>query len=96
MSRTPINQIGFPDNSNDNSNYSTTSTPSNQNYNKFTLQGWECPRCGCINAPWVSQCNCSNNNNWYITCNNSIGKTISSITYNNNVPKTYTYTVERK
>ena len=29
-------------------------------------QGWECPRCGCINAPWVSQCNC--NNDYEITC----------------------------
>lgn len=25
-------------------------------------QGWECPRCGRINAPWKSQCNCSRNN----------------------------------
>lgn len=23
-------------------------------------QGWECPRCGRINAPWKSQCDCSN------------------------------------
>ena len=22
-------------------------------------QGWECPRCGRINAPWVRQCDCS-------------------------------------
>ena len=29
-------------------------------------QGWECPRCGRINAPWVSQCNCSRRN-WTIT-----------------------------
>ena len=21
-------------------------------------QGWECPRCGHINAPWVRQCDC--------------------------------------
>ncbi len=27
-------------------------------------QGWECPRCGRINAPWVKQCDCSGNN-WY-------------------------------
>ena len=30
-------------------------------------QGWECPRCGRINAPWKSQCDCSGNN-WTITC----------------------------
>lgn len=22
-------------------------------------QGWECPRCGRINAPWVRQCDCT-------------------------------------
>lgn len=25
-------------------------------------QGWECPRCGHINAPWVRQCDCSRSN----------------------------------
>ena len=30
-------------------------------------QGWECPRCGRINAPWVRQCDCSRSN-WTITC----------------------------
>lgn len=29
-------------------------------------QGWECPRCGRINAPWKSSCDCSRNN-WTIT-----------------------------
>lgn len=29
-------------------------------------QGWECPRCGRINAPWVRQCDCSSSN-WTIT-----------------------------
>ena len=29
-------------------------------------RGWECPRCGRINAPWVRQCDCSRNN-WTIT-----------------------------
>ena len=29
-------------------------------------QGWECPRCGRINAPWVRQCDCTRNN-WDIT-----------------------------
>lgn len=28
-------------------------------------RGWECPRCGRINAPWKSQCDCSGNNYWY-------------------------------
>lgn len=29
-------------------------------------QGWECPRCGRINAPWVRQCDCSPSG-WTIT-----------------------------
>lgn len=29
-------------------------------------RGWECPRCGRINAPWVRQCDCSRNN-WTVT-----------------------------
>ena len=29
-------------------------------------QGWECPRCGHINAPWIRQCDCSRSN-WTIT-----------------------------
>lgn len=28
--------------------------------------GWRCPRCGRINAPWVRQCDC-NRDNWNIT-----------------------------
>lgn len=27
--------------------------------------GWECPRCGKINAPWIPSCNC--NQNWSST-----------------------------
>lgn len=23
--------------------------------------GWICPRCGKVHAPWVSECDCSNN-----------------------------------
>ena len=30
-------------------------------------QGWECPRCGHINAPWKSQCDCGRNNYWTVT-----------------------------
>lgn len=40
-----------------------TSTSTTQRY-PYTPskaeQGWECPRCGRINAPWKSQCDCSN------------------------------------
>ena len=35
-----------------------------------TEKGWECPRCGRINAPWVRQCDCPRNDNkWEITWN---------------------------
>lgn len=36
-------------------------------YTPKTEQGWECPRCGRINAPWKAQCDCSGNNYWYPT-----------------------------
>ena len=36
---------------------STTYTYSNSSYS--AEKGWECPRCGRINAPWVRQCDCS-------------------------------------
>ena len=41
-------------------------TSNNHSYN--AEKGWECPRCGRINAPWVRQCDCSGNN-WTITSN---------------------------
>ena len=34
-------------------------------------QGWECPRCGRINAPWVRQCDCFRSN-WSISCDDSV------------------------
>ena len=46
-----------------------TSTSTNYSYTypkPKAEQGWECPRCGRINAPWVRQCDCSRSN-WTIT-----------------------------
>ena len=47
---------------------STSTTASQwQTYNDYKAErGWECPRCGRINAPWVRQCDCSRSN-WTIT-----------------------------
>ena len=40
---------------------STDTTASQwQTYNHYQAKrGWECPRCGHINAPWVRQCDCN-------------------------------------
>ena len=46
----------------------TTYTYDNPSYS--AEKGWECPRCGRINAPWVRQCDCSRNN-WSITWNDT-------------------------
>lgn len=50
---------------------STTGTSTNTNYTigskPVAERGWECPRCGRINAPWKSQCDCVGNNYWYPT-----------------------------
>ena len=27
----------------------------------MTQEGWICPRCGKVNAPWVMQCSCNGN-----------------------------------
>lgn len=27
----------------------------------MALEGWICPRCGKVNAPWVMQCSCNTN-----------------------------------
>ena len=53
----------------------TTTTSQWQTYNNYKAeQGWECPRCGRINAPWVRQCDCSRSN-WTITCDDLVYKT---------------------
>ncbi len=47
----------------------STSTTASQWQTYKAEQGWECPRCGRINAPWVRQCDCSRSN-WTITTSN--------------------------
>ena len=44
----------------------STSTTYTINSKPQAERGWECPRCGRINAPWKSQCDCSGYN-WYHT-----------------------------
>lgn len=72
---------------------STTYTYSNSSYS--AEKGWECPRCGRINAPWVRQCDCSRSNwsitwkdsgtsgdDWwkkYATCDNNLNSTIYQV-----------------
>ena len=52
----------------------STTTSQWQTYKPYKAeQGWECPRCGRINAPWVRQCDCSRNN-WTITCDDLVSK----------------------
>ena len=46
---------------------STSTTYTYKNHSRYTEKGWECPRCGRINAPWVRQCDCSRNDKWDIT-----------------------------
>ena len=54
---------------------STTGTSTNTTWHcPYTQpkaeQGWECPRCGRINAPWVRHCDCSGSyDKWDITWN---------------------------
>lgn len=45
----------------------STSTTYTINSKPPTEYGWACPRCGRINAPWKSQCDCAGNNYWYPT-----------------------------
>ena len=44
----------------------STSTSYTINSKPPTEYGWACPRCGRINAPWKSQCDCLGGN-WYST-----------------------------
>lgn len=48
----------------DSTNGTSTSTTYYTNPSYQAEKGWECPRCGRINAPWISHCDCSKNNYW--------------------------------
>lgn len=38
----------------------TAPTPSKNGMDVRPIQyGWVCPKCGCVNAPWVSSCPCA-------------------------------------
>ena len=45
----------------------STSTTYTVNSKPPTEYGWACPRCGRINAPWKSQCDCAGGGYWYPT-----------------------------
>ena len=45
----------------------STSTTYTVNSKPPTEYGWACPRCGRINAPWKSQCDCAGGSYWYPT-----------------------------
>lgn len=42
-----------------NTNTDTSTTSYTQASSPSIQDGWRCPRCGRINAPWVRQCDCS-------------------------------------
>lgn len=47
---------------------STSTTYTYKTHSRYTEKGWECPRCGRINAPWVRQCDCTS---WNVTCDDT-------------------------
>ena len=52
-------------------NTSSTAYPPRQS--PIVAQGWECPRCGAINAPWISQCQCAKRQ-FTITCTDGLSQ----------------------
>ena len=51
----------------------TSSTAYPPRQSPSVAQGWECPRCGAINAPWASQCQCAKQR-FTITCTDTLSQ----------------------
>ena len=88
------NQMSTGNSTASNIAYTTTYASSNwQNPQKtYNPQyGWECPRCHCINAPWVRQCECKRNTYTYTTITSNDPYTIkpSSISISADSNKAY-------
>ena len=62
-----MKKIYYPDNTQASDRSSSNSSTTTYAGIYQAEKGWECPRCGSINAPWVRQCNCTRNT-WTITC----------------------------
>ena len=48
---------------------------SNWNNISFSQKGWECPRCGRINAPWLPCCSCDKSTTYAISWTKDITTT---------------------
>ena len=57
-SNKPVNTIGFPPTDWDSAMSNDYPSHQQKYINVSTQYGWECPRCGKINAPWTNQCTC--------------------------------------
>ena len=60
-----IHQIGG--NMNTVGKVESTYDPNIYEWTAPSQKGWECPRCGQIWAPWVSNCDCNKKNNYVTT-----------------------------